>query len=467
MDSNTTYEQEIDLKDLMFVVLHQWRIIIIIAVLSAVALGGLKGASVLRKQRDAEYVKQAQETYDNDLKLYESSREAYEKEIENLVNTLELQKEYREQSILMNTSPYNIYEARADLFVKTDYQIMPGMTYQNLDYTNAILQSYQSLLTNKAILGDTADRMGIDVKYLQELVAAERPERGSAGQSEQAENILTLTVRHPEEDAAREILKELLGKLDTLHDQVVLSIGEHSITVVNEGMGSLVDLALADRQKQESSKLAELQKTLDEKKKALSELKEPSAPSLSFTAVLKRGIKYGVLGGVLGAFMTVFFVCVVFLMSDRIYAPKELRNKFKVKVLGVLPAGEKKKCFVDRWLDRLEGKNVNVNVDSEYALISANIENLSEGVETLLVTGTAGAEKIAQVSEKLEGQLKGARILAGENLLQCAETIRKLPGCDGVILVEQSRESTVTAVRQEMEAIQDLDKTIIGCVMFD
>ena len=135
MDSNTTYEQEIDLKDLMFVVLHQWRIIIIIAVLSAVALGGLKGASVLRKQRDAEYVKQAQETYDNDLKLYESSREAYEKEIENLVNTLELQKEYREQSILMNTSPYNIYEARADRLANS------GIYLSKSEFVNVLLDN--------------------------------------------------------------------------------------------------------------------------------------------------------------------------------------------------------------------------------------------------------------------------------------------------------------------------------------
>ena len=44
MESQYNYEQEIDLKDLMFAVLRKWRPIILIAIVFAVLLGGMKGA---------------------------------------------------------------------------------------------------------------------------------------------------------------------------------------------------------------------------------------------------------------------------------------------------------------------------------------------------------------------------------------------------------------------------------------
>ena len=42
MDYNNVYEQEIDLKDLIFAVLHRWRMILAAAVVLALLLGGYK-----------------------------------------------------------------------------------------------------------------------------------------------------------------------------------------------------------------------------------------------------------------------------------------------------------------------------------------------------------------------------------------------------------------------------------------
>ena len=61
MDNNSTYEQyeqEIDLKDLMFAVLHKWRPVILVAVVLAVLLGGAKGAMTYRQQNDPEVSKE-------------------------------------------------------------------------------------------------------------------------------------------------------------------------------------------------------------------------------------------------------------------------------------------------------------------------------------------------------------------------------------------------------------------------
>ncbi len=78
------------------------------------------------------------------------------------------------------------------------------------------------------------------------------------------------------------------------------------------------------------------------RRQALNDLEEPAKLTSASTATIKSGIKYGILGGVLGGFMIVFFVCVVFVMSDKVYSSKELRRRSNVKVLGVFPVSGNK-----------------------------------------------------------------------------------------------------------------------------
>lgn len=136
MDSINTqnnYEQEVNLKDLLFVILHKWRIILVVSILLAILMGGAKGFLTYRSQNDPDAITQREEAYQLDLAQYENGLSSYEREIQNISDNIVNQQDYMEHSVLMNISPYNLYEAKANLFVKTDYEIMPGMVYQNVD----------------------------------------------------------------------------------------------------------------------------------------------------------------------------------------------------------------------------------------------------------------------------------------------------------------------------------------------
>ena len=124
MDYNDTYEQEIDLKELMFAVLHKWKTILAAAVVLALILGGYKGISGYRHESDQSVIDKAQENYENELEFYNKNLASCEREIENLEKDITRQQEYLEDSVLMNISPYDIWEAKAELFVKTDYEII-------------------------------------------------------------------------------------------------------------------------------------------------------------------------------------------------------------------------------------------------------------------------------------------------------------------------------------------------------
>lgn len=466
MDQNNTYEQEIDLKDLMFAVLHKWRSILLVAIVAAVLLGGVKAVMTYQSQNDEETVKAAEEQYEEDLHSYERNKETMERELGNLQTDIENQQNYLEKSVLMNMSPYDIYEARADIFVKTDYEIMPGMVYQNVDYTDTILQTYQSVMTSVAFLSHIAESTGIDVQYLQELIQIER---GSTvvGNTSKLTNLLTVTVKNSSKKDAEAVLKKLLEGIESLQVNITANIGEHTVNIVNKSTGATVDLALADRQREQNNQLISLQQSLEEKQQALNDLEEPAKLTSASTATLKSGIKYGVLGGVLGGFMIVFFVCVVFVMSDKVYSSKELRRRSNVKVLGVFPVSGKRAGAVDRLLNRLEGKVFAGTEEDEAALIAANISNYAGEIKKILVTGTIAEDRIAHVARLLADRLSGIEVVSGQNMLKDVETIKVLPSCGGVVLVEQAGLTTYSMMGQEMEKVVDLQKEIVGCIVFE
>ena len=84
MDQNNTYEQEIDLKDLMFAVLHKWKGILLVAIVFAILLGGVKAVMTYRDQKNEENILEAEENYEEELHAYETSKETLERDLGNL-----------------------------------------------------------------------------------------------------------------------------------------------------------------------------------------------------------------------------------------------------------------------------------------------------------------------------------------------------------------------------------------------
>lgn len=465
MDYNNTYEyeQEIDLKELMFAVLHKWRPILALAVVLALVLGGYKGLSTYRNENDESTRKEAEEQYQKELKFYNENVESCEREIDNLEKDITRQQEYLEESVLMNMSPYDEWEARAELFVKTDYEIMPDMVYQNIDFTGTVLQSYQSALTSAEFMETVAANAELESRYLQELVNI------TVGRTDnKINNLLTIQVICGEEAKAREILDDILDGVNQFKGQIRTVVGNHIISQVNRSLGAKVDLELAEKQKNERQRLTDLNTALNTKKDERDQMEEPTVVVASSTAGVKSAIKYGLIGGVLGAFIVVFFVCVSFVMSDRVYSAKELKYRFKVKILGSLPVADSKKTNkIDAWLNRMEGRGQNKDTNIEYSLITANISNYAGNSQSLLVIGGAREELINHVTSELTGRLAGVKVVCGGDLLSDAEGLKKLPGCDGVVLVEQCKESLYSNVELEIEKIHDMDKKIIGCVVFE
>ena len=238
--------------------------------------------------------------------------------------------------------------------------------------------------------------------------------------------------------------------------------------MVNESSAVTVSLDLEQEQKDFTAKVDQLDQSLTEKTDELDALEEPANTLLSRGSVMKSTVKYGVLGGVLGAFVVVFFVCVAFLMSDKLVNEKELKRRYGLVVLGVFARKEKGVfAFVDRWLSRLESSaGQDMSETQIFEVAAANALNHMDGVREVLLIGTAKPEALEAVKSGLSGLLEGANLTVGGDINKEAQAIKKAAACDAVIVVEQRNHSLFGGIEQELDVVQNLDKKILGCMIF-
>lgn len=157
-------------------------------------------------------------------------------------------------------------------------------------------------------------------------------------------------------------------------------------------------------------------------------------------------------------------------MSDKLSSEKELRKRFGVRILGVFETQGKKKpfAFVDKWLDKLEGRTgQEIAEDTVYAVAAANIENYVGDAKSLLITSSLNSEALNEIVEKLQAKMggKGLHLSAAPGVIRNPETIKLAAQCDGVVLVEKKGTSTYAELEKELDVFTQLNKTVIGCIV--
>lgn len=482
MDNNSTYEQEIDLKDLVFAILYKWRVVMLAAVLFAVILGGYKMVDGIAQQRGAEYMQKEQKQqkqYQKDVEEYETIKAGYEQEIKNIRRNIEAQSFYLENSILMNMDPYDKHTASVDFLFKQEVFPQGNASAPVMYvYNNGLTSAYTSYITQGIDLSGMAKELGTQTIYLKELITVIPDEWGQ---------MLSLSVCYTDKKGAEQILDVILDAVKEKKDDFTDIFGAHELYITNRmsdalvnGMhpysgqyysmnGALVDTKLAENQKQMNDSLVSLQTTLKEKEGSLEALEEPLPPVQgSMMESVKTGIKYVVLGGVLGAFIAVFCICVAFLMTDKVSAAKELKRRYRLKVLAEFPREPKKRLCsgIDRWIDRLGGKTDSLSEDERYELAAANLKNYAGSAKNLMVIGTVSTETLTMVAEKLAELCSDMTLAIGADLNKNAEAVRKLSEYEAVILVEQSEVSHYREIEKEIETVYNVKKEIVGVMVF-
>lgn len=495
-ENQTTYnhEEELDLMQLAFSILHKYRQILMTVVICAVLAAGFGLAKnayssyAEGKAADSEDVavakSAAQQKYDEEMLAYREEKtkhdtnvQQYQEEllenqqaIESTKIKIQNAQEYLDNSVLNTIDPYNVPVAQADLYVSTDYKILPGMDYQNVDYTDAVLKAYSSLITNSETMDKIAKTVGMEERYLQELVSV-------SGDS--STRLLTIRAYGADEATANKILDALLVRMEDVRPTIQSTVGSHSIAQLARTSTVSVMTLLRDSQQQNRDDLTNLQnqvttleaadrvleQSIEDEQQALEAMKLPEAP--------KEGTsmpKLIVLGALLGAVLACGVVVVKFLLGGMVYSASELNRSTGLPVLGALASDRTKKAGkLDAKLYQMEGRP-DGSADAEMlCLMAQTIRSRAPEAKNILVTGDLPADQLEALAAALQATepLRGQSVTAAESILKAAATVPHVVAADAIVLAADCTVTRTDAVREQNEKIVRLGKQILGCIVYE
>lgn len=495
-ENQTTYnhEEEIDLIQLAFSILHKYRQILMTVVICAVLAAGFGLAKnayssyAEGKAADSEDVavakSAAQQKYDEEMLAYREEKtkhdtnvQQYQEEllenqqaIESTKIKIQNAQEYLDNSVLNTIDPYNVPVAQADLYVSTDYKILPGMDYQNVDYTDAVLKAYSSMITNSETMDKIAKTVGMEERYLQELVSM-------SGDS--STRLLTIRAYGADEATANKILDALLVRMEDVRPTIQSTVGSHSIAQLTRTSTVSVMTLLRDSQQQNRDDLTNLQnqvttleaadrvleQSIEDEQQALEAMKLPEAP--------KEGTsmpKLIVLGALLGAVLACGVVVVRFLLDGMVYSASELNRSTGLPVLGALASDRTKKAGkLDAKLYQMEGRP-DGSADAEMlCLMAQTIRSRAPEAKKILVTGDLPADQLEALAAALQATepLRGQSVTAAESILKAAATVPHVVAADAIVLAADCTVTRTDAVREQNEKIVRLGKQILGCIVYE
>ena len=495
-ENQTTYhhEEEIDLIQLAFSILHKYHQILMTVVICAVLAAGFGLAKnayssyAAGKAADGEDVavakSAAQQKYDEEMFAYREEKtkhdtnvQEYQEEllenqqaIESTKIKIQNTQEYLDNSVLNTIDPYNVPVAQADLYVSTDYKIMPGMDYQNVDYTDAVLKAYSSLITNSETMDKIAKAVGMEERYLRELVSV-------SGDS--STRLLTIRAYGADEATANKILDAFLVRMEDVRPTIQGTVGSHSIAQLTRTSTVSVMTWLRDSQQQNRDDLTNLQnqvttleaadrvleQSIEDEQQALEAMELPEKPKEESSMA-----KMVILGALLGGVLACGVVVVKFLLDGMVYSASELNRSTGLPVLGALASDRTKKAGkLDAKLYQMEGRP-DGSADAEMlCLMAQTIRSRAPEAKNILVTGDLPADQLEALAAALQATepLRGQNVTAAESILKAAATVPHVVAADAIVLAADCTVTRTDAVREQNEKIVRLGKQILGCIVYE
>ena len=449
---------------------------------------------------------------------YKAANEQLLRERDQLSYYLTYRKEQNEKSLLMLIDPYHVNVHEVYLRVDSGYEILPEHTYQNIDPTPELLQTYRLLVGQTNFYDQMIKelKLNTEVRYLTEVISV----------SEYNTNSLCVRVMSDSAAWSKMVAEYVADALVAAHGHVTASIAEHEITEYNTAAYSVVDLEIYAKQQkliQEAFDYEEsirgvntsilnneaeiralnadirefgaridevnlaidnlpLDKqameaqirgfrdanyTLRQEQLKLYEKPEPVYEGYTMISVFTAFVKFGVVGGVVGAVVAALCFAFLGLLGGKVLSSGQLCEAMECEFFGVWPRN-KKRAFasVDRWIDRLSGSAAaDMPYETATNLVLSNVHVSCGGVKKILLCGGADKETIAEVAQAMKAQLTEAEVLCGGTVDSDPSVVRGLAECDAVILVEQLDRSAIHAAAQLKNRAKAMDKPILGVVV--
>ena len=353
--SNRRIEMVINIKEVLWDLLEQWKAVLITALVMALLVAGVKYAKDMKAYNSAQIAKEAEK----------KNTAPAEKRIEDILETLPederstvmtiinqnkwiaAQKEYISKSILLNTDPTNQRTLVADYYITT--------TEDSDNLSASLIYGYRALLKNKETIrkiGEAIDP-GVEESYIAELISVDETDKETSVQTTDA--VMEVRIVLPENADSGKVEEALAAVLQGLSSGLSGKIAPHRLTLLNVSENYLYnDNAVNNRtnilyginnlqnnSKNMKSSLTDGQTAAVEAITAINEAENGAADETSGeaspnTIERKPGFSkiFALLGFILGVMMYAFTYILIIIMRGRVNYAEDVERYAQARLLG-------------------------------------------------------------------------------------------------------------------------------------
>lgn len=449
-----TRERELDLRQLAILVMMQWRIIayvvlicMILGLLSVMNRTRINGVKNDTNDISEEIGYNSEEVYKYKLSLYKKMKIYYESEINKYLKQAENEKVYIENSLRMKIDPLNQVVGTANVLISSTSELSDPVA------------SCQEKIGSDAFWAPLSEKYSIEPKYFREMSSIMLSPRSSG-----TRQVVQLTTSMPDKKMTEETLALLVGAFD----QKGMQLLQRSVDV-------RVDPNLAQFQHDTYFQLAQLYKELHDMYNSYAGLAKPlkKAPSGTHkpgSGLGKRALLKGaVFGGLAGACGAAMLIALSLILSGRLLSYSELFDKYPLTCLTVFPSGPTRRHTraLDRQLLKWRDSSRFNRLDrtERFDIAVEKIRMHVKGGESILLLGTIALPRIQEVQVALAERLVSYTVGTWHFVDQQLATLHEIDQYEHIILVEEVGISKFQDIDNEIQALLERSKKIVGCIV--
>lgn len=471
-----TYEQEINLGQLIYRIFREWRKCIVIALIIAVAVGAVNLVTKGIQVSSPEKYEQAKLDYERELATYHAEGESLQREIKNIEEEMAQQEAYNNESVIMQINPFREYNASVQIYISTDYKIVPELVYQDIDLSVRILSSYVTYIKGGEMYQYILEHLSqkTELRYLQELFTIS---------VDYESRMVTMSIRNVDERSCEEILGYALEGIYAKQSEIQTAIGKHELNSLNQSKYETVDLELDTWQKDNRQYVFDLNASLKEKMEDLAKWRLKSAPKKEYekAEIAKDSCKKAIIGFIVAGVLVAMFIAFRSIISDKVQDAKSLKNRFGLRVVAQIPRVHGKRVWgmIDTMFAKMWGVTVKESDAEQLIEVAAQsmsaelMARVGDGTDAAAING--GRQRIVFTGSIAEEEIKtllstmkwGSEftVSSAANVLQDPAAVPKVVDADYVILVERQEESRYSQIERELEEFKAWKKEVLGVIV--
>ena len=479
-------EPAVDLSELFWNIMLQWRVIALSAILAAAVAGGLSWL----KSKPAAPVTAA----DNKVAsaYYEESLKSIDEGIARYQAALKDEKEYLEKSLFMQLDPFHLY------LTTTQYEISALAKECEEGDLLSLGQAYATAAVDAGFLGELAEKYETEPQYLAELIATNVPDStgtstpsGSAADAEEEE-----TGEASGDDGQADatpattyyLTVQVTGKDQAFSDELSQAIEDYFLTVGGDFGYVKHTIRVRTRIREEKVKRAiranqkavwdriydysdKLVKAATNRENFVTKYKSGSAKKTQAPGKRKISKKYVAAGFAGGILLSMVLIGFFYLTGGKIKSGRDLRSRFGIRILGNISgdAEGKKRLALDRLTERKAFPDADGRSREQcLQMTAANIGCMLKGKKHVVLTGSGNREALSGTAASILDALPEegrASLTFSPDFLHDPESRKGLADAEGVILLERRGKTSYTDLEEELQLLEGMHAEILGAVV--